>query len=188
MAEHQVSMEGTTYALPNNFFVIATQNPIEFKGTYQLPEAQLDRFGIQCSLGYLGHDNERELLDNQLSGNSQNSPPTTTFSAESLNSIRTAIKKIHLSEEIKDYIITLVAHTRADPDIHLPLSPRATITLAKLAQAYALFQGKEFVTAGLIQELAPLVLAHRLILANPSQNTSQGKREHVTKLLEKISV
>jgi len=188
MAEHQVSIEGKTYPLAKNFFVIATQNPIEFKGTYVLPEAQLDRFGIQCSLGYPSNDNELSILNEYLEHGSINSAYPNPLSVESRNEITKAITKIHLSDELKDYIVRLISSTRQDPDVKLPLSPRATITLAKLSQAYAFFLGKEFVTAEIIQELAPYVLAHRIMLSTPSQNNTDGKLLYISKLIKNTSL
>ncbi len=188
MAEKQVSIEGTTYPLPESFFVIATQNPIEFKGTYHLPEAQMDRFGLQCSLGYLNHEDERAILDKVLLNEPISAETNSSFELGSYQEVQSAIAKVHLSEELKDYIIKLVSETRSDLNVQLPLSPRATLGLAKISQAYAFSRGKDFVTASIIQELAPAVLAHRIMLTNPSQNNTAGKIAYITKLVEGLSL
>lgn len=191
MAEKQVTIEGVTYPLDEHFFVIATQNPVEFRGTYPLPEAQMDRFGLQCSLGYLSSEEEKDLLDDYLSGSSSLLSDHTQkqeLSAESLQHLPTLIKSVHVSEVLKDYLIDLISQSRKTPEIHLPLSPRATLALISLAQALAFFKGKDFVTADHIKELAPLVLSHRLLLSNPSQNTTEGKQAYINTLLENTRV
>ena len=188
MAEHQVTIEGTTYPLPNNFFVIATQNPIEFKGTYQLPEAQLDRFGVQCSLGYLPFEDELAILEVSLESSTLSPTRLSPLSEASQEEIAVAISKVHITSELKNYIVNLVSATRNDPEVKLPLSPRATITLAKLSQAYAFALGKEFVTAEIIQELAPITLSHRIMLTSPSQNNTTGKLSYISTLISNTAI
>ena len=187
MAENQITIEGETYPLAKHFFVIATQNPVEFRGTYPLPEAQMDRFGIQCSLGYISANEELSLL-NEFLQHEKNQTEIQAIKPEQLEAISAAIDEIHVADNLKSYVIDLISATRSHGDVSLPLSPRATLTIVKVAQALAFTQGSEFVTASHIKQLAPYALSHRLMLKNASQNTTDGKQAFIANLLETISV
>ena len=163
MAEAQVSVDGLGRDLPPLFFVIATQNPVEFRGTYPLPEAQMDRFAIQLRLGYVDLDEEVAILDSQR----QRHPLETISSCASVEDLLAARQQasdIRISQELKRHLVTLCAATRGAPGIQLGASPRASLALMKLAQALALLDGSGYVTPDHVQELAVPVIAHRLTL------------------------
>ena len=185
MAENQVSIDGQLRPLPDLFFVIATQNPVESRGTYPLPEAQMDRFALQFSLGYIVPEEEVNLLAAQL----QHHPMQALQPCVSLDSIahlRTAVKQVRVSAEILRYLVDIVNATRSFPGIQLGASPRASLAFMKIAQALAFFDGYEFVTPDHIQELAIPILAHRLVLdpqARFSGKTLQGTIEDILKTI-----
>jgi MoxR-like ATPase len=176
MAESQVSIDGQIKKLNDLFFVIATQNPIGSHGTYPLPEAQMDRFSLQFSLGYVAPEDEVEILSQQL----QQHPIDTIkpcISIEEAIALKQQVKQIRISEEMKRYVVTIVNATRSVSGVQLGASPRASLALMKIAQALALFDGYEFVTPEHIQELAVAVIAHRLVMetqANFSGITAAG--------------
>ena len=163
MAEGQVTVEGSSRKLSSLFFVIATQNPVEFRGTYPLPEAQMDRFALQFNLGYVTQQEEVGILSAQ----SKHHPldglqPCATV--QEVQALRRAVTNVRVSDELKHYIVALVSATRKAPGVQLGASPRASLTLMKVAQAIALFSGREFVTPDDVVKIAPAVMAHRLSL------------------------
>jgi len=163
MAERQISLDGTLYALPNSFFVIATQNPVEFHGTYPLPEAQMDRFVMRLSLGYVSPQQEVEIVAAEIDGPKINAIEPCV-SRDEVNVFSDQSRKVEISGELQRYVIDLVAATRGQPELSLGASPRASIGLLRCAQALALFDGLDFVTPDHIQELVEPVIAHRLVL------------------------
>jgi MoxR-like ATPase len=167
MGENQVSVEGDRFALDDLFFVIATQNPIEFHGTYPLPEAQMDRFAMRFSLGYVSEEEELEILSSQAVSHPIDALQPC-LNLEQVRAIKKASINIRVTDELRRYIVQLVGATRNHPDIQMGASPRATITLMKSAQALALIRGIEFVTPDIIQELALPIIAHRLALNSDS--------------------
>jgi len=163
MAEGQVSIDGNILKLEELFFVIATQNPIESSGTYPLPEAQMDRFAMQLKLGYVEREQEVAILSEQQ----ENHPIHTLTPCVTLKEIlrlRRMVSQVFIAEELKRYMVDLVNMTREKTGISLGASPRATIALMKTAQALAVFDNQSFITADHIQEIAVVVIAHRLIL------------------------
>lgn len=161
MAEHQVSIERQVRPLQSPFFVIATQNPIEFHGTYPLPEAQLDRFAMKFSLGYVSKEQEVAILNAQSRCHPlDNLTPCITLTE--LQQLQAQVKQVRISDELKRYIVDIVSATRDKSEIKLAASPRASLTLMKAAQALSLFDGFEFVSPDVIRELAVPVIAHRL--------------------------
>lgn len=163
MAESQVSIDGEIKPLNDLFFVIATQNPLGSHGTYPLPEAQMDRFALQFSLGYVSAEDEVAILSQQL----QQHPIETIKPCISIGeaiALRKQVRQIRVSAEMKNYVVSLVNATRSMPGVRLGASPRASLSLMKVAQALALFDGSEFVTPEHIQELAVAVVAHRLVM------------------------
>src|ERR1051326_969879 len=153
MGESQVSVDGERRDLADLFFVIATQNPVEFRGTYPLPEAQMDRFAMQFALGYVQSDNEVAILTAQEHTHPlEELQPCATLS--DVTDLKRAAQNVRVSEELKRYVVALVSATRAASGVQLGASPRASITLMKAAQALALFDGLDFVTPEQIQELA----------------------------------
>lgn len=163
MEERQVTIDGTTHPLPDPFVVLATQNPIEYQGTFPLPEAQVDRFLVRVSLGYADLAGELEILDRfGLSSPLANLQPVT--SPGELPELRRAISEIHVDPEVKSYLVRLVQRTRAHPDLSLGASARASLGLLRAGQAYSLLSGREYVGPDDIKFLAPAVLLHRLVV------------------------
>jgi MoxR-like ATPase len=163
MDEQQVTVDGVTYQLPDPFLVLATQNPSEYEGTFPLPEAQLDRFFIRLQLGYPKDREEIAILDAQRVIH-----PLETIeqvlSADQLIEAQTAVKDIHIADQIKAYVVAVVNATRSHPDVYLGASPRGSLALARASQAFAMLQGRDFVLPDDVKRLAGPTLSHRLIL------------------------
>jgi MoxR-like ATPase len=163
MAESQVSVEGRTHAMDPLFFVVATQNPVEFRGTYPLPEAQMDRFALCLALGYVDADTEVAVLSAQDDGHPLDRiGPVAT--REEVLALKDAARRVRVAEEIKHYVVELVRRTRAAPQVLLGCGPRASIALTHTAKALALFDGEAFVRPEHVQEIAVATLAHRMVL------------------------
>ena len=162
MEERQVTVDGTTYSLQAPFMVIATQNPVEMEGTYPLPEAQRDRFTARISLGYPLPAAEREMLDNHGSRSplDQLSPVAR---ASDVQELVVAVRGVLVSDQVKDYIISLANATRNSPELRLGASPRATLHLLRASRAWAALDGRDYVIPDDVQRLARPVLAHRLL-------------------------
>ena len=183
MGESQVSVDGERRDLAGLFFVIATENPVEFRGTYPLPEAQMDRFALQFSLGYVQTAEEVAILTAQEHNHPLDDLKPCVSLAEVL-ALKAAVQEVRMSEELKRYAVDLVSATRTAPGVQLGGSPRASIALMKAAQALALFDGFEFVTPDQVQELAGPVIAHRLVMepqARFSGRTARGVVEEIVK-------
>lgn len=187
MGEKQVSVDGQRRELPDLFFVVATQNPIEFRGTYPLPEAQMDRFALQLSLGYVSSEQEVEIMAAQESRHPLEALQPVV-SLMDIAALKEAVKMVRVSEELKQYMVALVAGTRHAAGVQLGASPRASIALMKTTQALALFDGKEFVTPDHIQECAVPVIAHRLVMEPQARFSGQTARSVVEDLLKKTRV
>jgi MoxR-like ATPase len=174
-------------ALPDLFFVIATQNPVESRGTYPLPEAQMDRFALQFSLGYLAPEDEVNLLSAQL----QQHPIQTLkpcASLEDIQGLRTAVQRVRVSAELLRYLVDIVNATRSFPGIQIGASPRASLSFMKIAQALAFFDGYDFVTPDHVQEIAIPVLAHRLALDPQARFAGETTEGTVHQILKTIAV
>lgn len=187
MAEFQVSIDGNLRKLKDPFFVIATQNPVESRGTYPLPEAQMDRFALQFSLGYISPEDEVNLLSDQI----QQHPIDTIQPCVDLQDIMTLkqqVKQVRISQELKTYLVDIVNATRSAPGVQLGASPRASIALMKIAQALALFDGYEFVTPEHIQELAVSVIAHRLVMEPQARFSGRTATSVVEDILKSVTV
>jgi MoxR-like ATPase len=183
MGESQVSVDGERRDLQGLFFVIATENPVEFRGTYPLPEAQMDRFAMQFALGYVQSAEEVAILTAQEHNHPLNELQPCASLAEVLT-LKRAVQEVRISDELKRYAVDLVGATRAAPGVQLGASPRASIALMKAAQALALFEGLDFVMPEQVQELAVPVIAHRLVMepqARFSGHTACGVVEEVVK-------
>ncbi|ABO65612.1 MULTISPECIES: AAA family ATPase [Geobacillus] len=163
MEEGSVTVDGVTRQLPQPFFVMATQNPIEYEGTYPLPEAQLDRFLLKLQMGYPSHDEEIEML-NRLEKTAPLSEIGPVMSLEELLALQRKVTDVHVSDTVKGYIVELVQQSRTHEAVYLGVSPRGSVALMKAAQAYALIHGRDFVIPDDVQQLAPYVLAHRLLV------------------------
>jgi MoxR-like ATPase len=163
MAEHQVTVDSVPYAVARPFCVIATQNPVEHSGTYDLPEAQLDRFMCRIAVGYPDHDAEVEVVSGGARRKTPEQLQPVMTTADLLQMIAVA-GQIHLSPSVLDYIVTITAATRRMPELRLGVSPRGSIALAQSAQALAATEGRTFVTADDVKAMAPSVLRHRMLL------------------------
>jgi MoxR-like ATPase len=162
MEERQVTVDGTTYALQEPFMVIATQNPVEMEGTYPLPEAQRDRFTARLSLGYPLPAAERDMLDSHGAA-SPLDQLTPVARASDVQELVVAVRRVHVSDQVKDYIISLANATRTSPELRLGASPRATLHLLRASRAWAALDGRDYVIPDDVQRLARPVLAHRLL-------------------------
>src|SRR5512137_1073905 len=186
MGEQQVSVDGERRDLAELFFVIATQNPVEFRGTYPLPEAQMDRFAMQLSLGYVQSGEEVAILTAQQHNHPLDELKPCASLADVLG-LKRAVQEVRISDELKRYAVDLAGATRTTPGVQLGASPRASIALMKAAQALALFDGLDFVMPEQIQELAAPVMAHRLVMepqARFSGQTARGVVEEATKRIK----
>jgi MoxR-like ATPase len=187
MGESQVSVEGERRNLSELFFVIATQNPVEFRGTYPLPEAQMDRFALQFTLGYVSPAEEVAILTAQQHNHPLEALKPCATMAEVLE-LRRAVEAIRISEELKRYAVDLVGATRTVHGVQLGASPRASIALMKAAQALALFDGSDFVAPEQIQALAVPVIAHRLVLEPQARFSGLTAGSVVGEILKKLRV
>jgi len=187
MAEFQVSIDGSVRKFSDPFFVIATQNPVESRGTYQLPEAQMDRFALQFSLGYISPEDEVNLLSEQI----QTHPIETIqpcVDLEDVVHLKQQVKQVRISQELKRYLVDIVNATRSAEGVQLGASPRASIALMKIAQALALFDGYEFVTPEHIQELAIVVIAHRLVMEPQARFSGKTNQGVVQEILQSVPI
>jgi MoxR-like ATPase len=187
MAESQVSVDGQQKKLQDPFFVIATQNPIDSQGTYPLPEAQMDRFAMQFSLGYISSEEEVEILSNQIQQHpiEQLKP---CISLEDVFTLKQAVKQIGISPDLKRYVVSIVHATRQAEEVQLGASPRGSIALMKTAQALALFDGSKAVRPKHIQEGAIPVLAHRLVMDPQARFAGKTAANVVMDVLKRLSV
>lgn len=185
MEEHSITVDGATNELPQPFFVMATQNPIEYEGTYELPEAQIDRFLLKVRMGYPELVDELIILDKARHAASVEmlEPVLTT---EEILQIQNQVRTITVDDSISRYIVELVNKTRHDNRIHLGVSPRGSIALMKASQALALIRGRDFVLPDDVQYLAPYVLSHRLIL-KPDVNLQKVSSETIIRDIIQIT-
>ncbi|MDO3681679.1 AAA family ATPase [Paenibacillus ehimensis] len=164
MEEKRVTVDGTTYPLPEPFFILATQNPVDFEGTFSLPEAQLDRFMVKLRLGYPDPLGEVEML-NRMEEPFPLAQIRTVVLQEEFVSLQKEARAVHVDDTIKQYIVQLTTATRTHPDVSLGASPRASVALMRASQAQAFLKGRSYVIPDDVKELAVPVLAHRLTLA-----------------------
>lgn len=187
MEEASVTIDGETMMIPKPFFVMATQNPIEYEGTYPLPEAQLDRFLLKLRMGYPSHAEEIEVLKR-----AEKSAPiedlSSVISLEDLIRLQKEVKDILVDDTIKNYIVDLANRTRKDTYVYLGASPRGSLALMKAAQAYAMLKGRDYVTPDDIQYLAPFVFSHRMILRSEARYDGITPEEIVERILAKTNV
>ncbi len=187
MAERQVTVDGQQYDLEGFFFVVATQNPVEFRGTYPLPEAQMDRFCMQCALGYVEPAHEVAILSDQSRDHPLDRHEPVATRAELLGLV-SAARDVRLTEDLKEYIVSLVSATRRSKDVQLAASPRASLALMRVAQALSLFEGRDFVVPETIQDVAVDVIAHRLVVKPEANYSGRTRRIIVEELLREVPV
>ena len=197
MEERQVSSADTTYSLDWPFFVVATQNPIEHEGTWDLPQAQLDRFLLQITVDYPGQTHERAILELAMKEAVQRDrEPEVSITQAELAQGQSAVRETYISEAVKDYIVRLIAGTRDDPNplpgvgehLACPASPRGTIMLARAAQASAWLAGRDHVVPEDVQVLATAVLGHRLMLTYRADADGVQRGDIISSLLEQVDV
>jgi len=187
MEEAQITVDGVTHMLPSPFVVLATENPIEYEGTFPLPEAQLDRFLVRLSLGYPGRANELEILESQ-----KKSHPLLSIGQVATNNdliaAQEAISDVHVDGRLKEYIVDLVEASRQHEQVYLGASPRGSIALYDSSRAWAAIQGRDFVTPDDIKDLAEPTLAHRIIVSPSARMRNIDARGIVRELLSMVAV
>ncbi len=187
MEERQITVDGVTYPMEQPFLVLATQNPIEYEGTFPLPEAQLDRFMMRIGLGYPSAGDEITVLVRQ-----QHSHPVDqveqVVSSDELVTAQKRVKEVYIDDLVKEYIVGLVRATRKHPDVYLGASPRGSLALYKTGQARAAILGREYVIPDDVKALAPETLAHRLIISPSARIKNVDPRAVIQEILDSIPV
>ncbi len=187
MEERQVTVDGITHLLPSPFMVLATQNPIEYEGTFPLPEAQLDRFLLRVRLGYPAPNDEIEILDRQ-----QIRHPIETLESviavEELREAMDAIKKVYVSTAVKRYVVDLINRTRQNTDVYLGASPRGSLALYRTGQTVAAMKGRDYVLPDDIKDMATAVLAHRVIVGPAARLRELSAEKIVQEILDSLPV
>ena len=187
MGEFQVTIDKSTHKLDPQFFVIATQNPIEQHGTFPLPEAQLDRFSMKIGMGYPERESELKMLLQRINEDPF-SKLAPVIKKEHVQEIKKVVSDVKISEATMKYILDVVEKTRSHPEISLPASPRASISLMKIGQAYSFLSGDDFVRPGTIYKLLPYVLEHRIAQTNESRFQGRKKSDILADILNKVRV
>ncbi len=191
MQERRVTIDGTTYDLPAPFLVCATQNPIEFEGTYPLPEAQLDRFLVRVRTGYPSPADERALIARGVAGFDARDLDAlgvaAVVDAAALLEAQSAVRTVHLSESLQSYVYDIIAATRTSADVALGASPRAALALVITTQAAAFLAGRAFATSDDVKDVAPLVLPHRLIVRPEAELDGTSADDVVIRVLATVS-
>jgi MoxR-like ATPase len=187
MEERQVTVDGVTYPMPQPFLVMATQNPIEYEGTFPLPEAQLDRFMLRVHLGYPSIKDEMAILDAQQRVHPIEGIGQVVSAAELIEAQR-AVKEVYVDALVKEYVLALVEGTRKHPDVYLGASPRGSLALFKTAQARAAVEGRDYATPDDIKALADPALSHRLIVSPAARLKNVDPRAVVDELVHSVAV
>jgi MoxR-like ATPase len=188
MSDRQVSVDGTTYPLPQPFIVIATQNPIEFEGTYALPESQLDRFLVRISVGYPDREAERQVLTTHRDGEPVNQL-RSVLDGSQVVALQQAVREVSVEDTLSDYLLDIVEATRRCEELQVGVSTRGALSLYRAAQASALIDGRNFVTPDDVKRLTQPVLAHRVVMRGFVQGVGREAAEAVIeRLVEDIAV
>jgi MoxR-like ATPase len=187
MSERQASIEGQTHALPAPFLVIATQNPIEFHGTYPLPEAQLDRFGMRINLGYPPKEREVDVLFSQFHHHPLDDV-VPTLDAASVLDLQSAVRAVRVERAIGSYLVELADATRRHPSLRMGCSPRGTLSLFRVAQAHAFVRGRDYTIPEDVRATAVPTLSHRLALDTKAKYAGVLKEDVVREILERVPV
>jgi MoxR-like ATPase len=188
MQERQVTVDGETHQLPEPFFVIATQNPVEQEGTFELPEAQVDRFQIKSSIGYPEEDGEFELLRRRASRDVQTPSVESVLSVEEVKDLRQVAETVHADDDVLEYIAKIGRETRNRPRVDVGVSPRGVQKLFESARARAVLNGREFLTPDDVKEVVEPVLAHRIVLTPEAAIEGVEKATLVQEAVEQIPV
>jgi MoxR-like ATPase len=187
MEERQITIDGVTHKMPSPFHILATQNPVEYEGTFPLPETQLDRFLMRISLGYPPVSDEIAIMNSQRYHHPIKNLQSVATSTD-IEMLQMTVKDIYIDDLIKQYIANLVGATRNHPDIFLGASPRASLALYRTAQARALLNSRDYVLPDDVKALAEPVLAHRLIVRLTDSSHDKSGRDIVAKILESVPV
>lgn len=188
MQEYQVTLEGETMPLPQPFLVIATQNPIEYEGTFPLPEAQLDRFIMKLSVGYPSVEEERMILTRRRKRGTDDVALNVVTSGEELLAMRNAVEQVHVNPDIEKYMVEVVAATRKQHQVMVGASPRGSLALLKLTRAWAALQKRDFVLPDDIKRFARPALSHRLVLDPENWLRRGAATDAITSVLKTVSV
>lgn len=188
MQESQVTIDGETHPLPSPFIVIATQNPIEYEGTFPLPEAQLDRFMVRLSVGYPDAEGEVEILRRRRARKTDDIVLSPVTSADALMEMRAAVEEVFVDPDIEKYIVSIVSKTRSDNDVYVGASPRGSLALLKLSRAQAALAGRDYVLPDDIKAFAGPALSHRLILSPDLWSKRITAGDVVAKVLRLVPV
>jgi MoxR-like ATPase len=188
MQEGQVTVEGETYALPEPFLVIATANPLEYEGTYQLPEAQLDRFLLQVSFGYLAPEQERDVLERRLVRRQESQQVAPVVDSDTVLAMQAAVERVSVEASVGDYVMDLVLATRQRPEVLVGASPRGGLALLLCSRAYAVVDGRTFVSPEDVKAVAGAALAHRLTLRPEALLSGVTAPEVVRRVLTDVPV
>jgi MoxR-like ATPase len=186
MQERQVSVDGETHPLPDPFLVLATQNPIELEGTFSLPEAQLDRFLVRVSIGYPSEEAELRIAELYRDGAEPIEAVRAAFSPGDVIGLRGSTSRIRVSADVHRYIVAIVRASREHPDLRLGASPRASVALYRASQAAALLAGRDFVRPDDVVDVAPAVLAHRVLLDVDRELRGATAEQAIAGLLEQV--
>jgi MoxR-like ATPase len=187
MQERQVTIDGVSYQLPPPFMVMATQNPIEYEGTYPLPEAELDRFTMRIAIGYPPLADEAKMLSVQATDQPLDRLEPVATAQELMEAIED-VRRVYVEESLNRYVVAVLRHTRSDSRLYLGASPRAGIALMRVAKARALVSGRDYVEPDDVKSVAPTVLAHRLILAPEARSSGLDAEDLVRDILERTPV
>lgn len=188
MEERQVTVDGETHQLPEPFFVIATQNPIEMEGTFELPEAQIDRFTVKTSMGYPDLDGEIELLRRRANRTERSPSVEQVLTAKEVDTIRSLPEAVRVDDDLVQYIAAIARETRNDHRVSVGVSPRGTQQLFETARAQAVIEGREYVTPDDIKQIADSVLSHRLVLTTDAHVNGVQKDSVLADVLDEIPV
>ena len=188
MQEFQVTIDGQTHRLPSPFIVIATQNPIEYEGTFPLPEAQLDRFVMRLAIGYPCHADEIEILRRRRERKSDEIKLEPITNCEELLAMRAAVEEVFIDPDLESYIVSITAKTRTDSNVYVGASPRGSLSLLRLSRARAILEGRDYVLPDDVKRFAVPALAHRLILRPELWSKRISPQEIVTRILDQTSV
>jgi MoxR-like ATPase len=188
MEEGQVTVDGDTHDLPDPFFVIATQNPVEMEGTFELPEAQVDRFLVKTSIGYPEETGEIELLRRRTQREDQSPSVESVIGADDVTGLRTAPESVRVEEDLLTYIATVARATREDRRVEVGVSPRGTQRLLEAVRARAAMVGREYITPDDVKRVAQPILAHRLVLTPDARVDEVQKSTVVDAVLDEVPV
>jgi MoxR-like ATPase len=188
MQEKQTTLEGETFPLPEPFVVLATQNPIEYEGTYPLPEAQIDRFLMRIDIGYPTQEEEKEIIDRRKARRKDEVDINRIANPELVMEMQSAVEDVHVEDDIEEYIVEIVHGTRGHPQVEIGSSPRGSLALFKLSKSRAAIHGRDFVIPDDVKDIAVPGLAHRIILKPDPWIKGIKTESIVSKVLEKVPV